>query len=360
MNSDISVAGRAASRSPLPAPHVPATLQEALDPAWLAMALAPVSNGSPVVSVEVAETIKTMASKVRIAVRFASDPDTQHTYCVKAFLDDESEMGGATTIREAQFYLELAPHITMRVPKVAAALINREEQRGILIMTDLIVDGARFCSALEPLTAADAAQSLEQIARLHAAPQLLEDAAWLPCRIQNIADKPYFTAESVQSLLDDPRGESLCPRTRSAALLFSGMKALAARNAARPQTLLHGDCHAGNLYWTADGPGFTDWQLVQRGNWALDVAYHIAAILPVELAEREERKLLNHYLDTLRSLGCEAPDREKAWDDYRAAQIYGFYHWAITRRVQPEITHEFTRRLGAGVMRHDTYQLLGL
>src|SRR3546814_9564871 len=90
------------------------------------------------------------------------------------------------------------------------------------------------------------------------------------------------------------RTDTLFPYTT---LFRSGIKALAARNTALPQTLLHGDCHPNNIYWTADGPGFADWQLVQRGNWALDVAYHIAAVLPIAAAEREERALLDHYLD---------------------------------------------------------------
>jgi Ser/Thr protein kinase RdoA (MazF antagonist) len=248
----------------------------------------------------------------------------------------------------------------MRVPACVGVAIDHEEGCGVLIMRDLVADGARFCSALEPFTPGLAAQSLEQIARLHVASALLEHAPWVPCRIQELAQTRSFTPEGVQTLLDDPRGEGLPARTRSAALLFAGMRALADRNANRPQTLLHGDCHAGNLYLTADGPGFTDWQLIQHGNWAFDVAYHIAAILPVDVAEREERALLDHYLATLRSLGGETPGREDAWDEYRRAQVYGYFHWAITRRVEPRIIRIFIERLGAGVTRHETYRLLGL
>lgn len=340
---------------------VPTTLQAALDPAWLAQLLAPDSGGATIASVALSETIRTMASKARIAVRFAHAPDRTHHYCLKAFLDDEADAtnGGITTIRESRFYLELAPRITMRVPRCINAVIDEAAQRGILAMNDLVADGARFCSALEPFSVDDAAQSLEQIARLHAAAPLLADAWWLPSRIDQLAASHFYTPEQIQPLLDDPRGEGLDAGTRSAAKLFAGIRALAARNARKPQTLLHGDCHAGNIYRTADGPGFTDWQLVQRGHWSLDVAYHIAAVLPVATAEREERRLLDHYLGTLQRLGGSAPDRESAWSDYQAAQPYGFFHWAITRRQPPEITREFTQRLGAGIARHGSYRLLG-
>lgn len=345
------------------APPVPEKLEQALDHDWLTRALAPISGGAEVTSVEMVEKIRTMASKVRIAVRFANDPDREHNYCLKAFLDNESDpgMGGSTTIREADFYTEIAPRTTMRVPGIKGAVIDRERERAILIMNDLVKEGARFCSALEAFSPDEAAQSVEQIARLHAAEEVVDDIPWLPSRLaQLVMDSGYYTPTTVQPLLDDPRSETLDAKTKDASVLFAGMAKLAERTASGPQVLLHGDCHAGNIYWTTDGPGFTDWQLIQRGNWALDVAYHICAILPVDVAEREERRLLDHYLDKVRALGGHPPDRETAWEDYRAAQIYGFFQWAITRMVDPPIIKIFTERLGAGVMRHDSYRLLGV
>jgi aminoglycoside phosphotransferase (APT) family kinase protein len=124
--------------------------------------------------------------------------------------------------------------------------------------------------------------------------------------------------------------------------------------------LLHGDCHAGNIFRAPAGFGLIDWQIVQRGGWALDVAYHLSAVLDVRLAEREERTLLNHYLDIARSLGNSVPSREHAWEQYRKSMVYGYYLWAITRRVEPAITNVFVNRLGSAIERHDSYSLLGL
>jgi hypothetical protein len=100
--------------------------------------------------------------------------------------------------------------------------------------------------------------------------------------------------------------------------------------------------------------------LLQKGSWALDVPYHICAVLPVADAQREEKRLLSHYLDTLRALGGEAPDPEVAWLQYRYSVVYGFYLWSITRRVDPAITNVFVQRLGAALTRHDSYRLLGV
>lgn len=339
---------------------VPDTLEHALDPTWLTQALAPVTGGARVTSVETAEIIKTMASKVRVVVTFDGAPPAH--LCLKAFLgsDEIAVGGGATTLREANFYTHIAPQISMRVPGCVSVVATPERQRCLLIMNDMVVAGAHFCSALEPFSLEQTAHTLDQIARLHAGSALLRVNDWIPRRLQWIADTEMFPAEMIQPLMHDARRGALPERTLDAKLLLKAMRALAERNASLPQTLLHGDCHAGNVYLTAEGPGFTDWQLIQTGNWAQDVAYHIAAVLPAETAAREERALLDHYLDARRKHGGDAPAAESAWEDYRCAQVYGYYHWAITRRVDPAITAEAFQRLGAGVTRHETYSLLGL
>jgi hypothetical protein len=342
----------------------PRTLSEAIDKAWLTQALEPVSGGAAVESVEVVEVIKTMATKVRFAVRFAG-ADESRGFCLKGFLDVDAATakGGATTVREADFYGQLAPLVSVRTPTCVGSIIDREAQQGVIIMRDLIKDGARFCTALEAFTVEQAAQSLEQIARLHMGGALLERFSWIDHRVAQLAQAQYVPQPLLQELLDGPRGEGLLARTRDAAVLIAGMKALAHQDTQQKQTLVHGDAHAGNIYRIADGsgpPGLIDWQLLQKGSWALDVPYHICAVLEATDAEREERRLLSHYLDTVRSLGGDTPDPEAAWMQYRACIVYGFYLWSITRRVDPAITNVFVQRLGRAVTRHDSYRLLGV
>jgi hypothetical protein len=282
---------------------------------------------------------------------------------MKGFLDrkDGRVGGGEAAMREAGFYNQLAPRIGVRTPTAIAAPIECETRHSIVIMRDLIVEGARFCTALEPFDANRAAQSLEQLARLHCSRTVLgpvEAIDWTSRQIDWLSR--YMTVDTLQGLMDGPRGEGLPARSRDADLLIRGLQALAAEDAARPATLIHGDCHAGNIYQTADGVGLIDWQLLQQGGWALDVAYHIAAVLPVEVAEREERALLNHYLDVARRLGGVMPDVETAWAQYRTSAVYGLFLWGITRTVDPAVIRTFVGRLGCAVARHDSYRLLGL
>ena len=341
---------------------VPQVKARALDPQWLSRALEPVSGGAAVTSVDVVEEIRTMATKLRFAVTFAGSPE-RHSFCLKAFLDVDATTarGGSTTVKEADFYAKIAPHIDLRVPDCVASIIDRDGQQGLIIMRDLIVGGAHFCSAFDAFTAQQAAASLEQIARLHAGSHLLETAPWITRRVAELSRMQHFTPAILQELMDGPRCAGLPASVLDARRLIAAMQALAQRDAERPQFLVHGDVHAGNIYRSADGlPGLIDWQLLQRGGWALDLAYHIAAVLPVDVAEAEERALLDHYLAAAAALGCTMPGREIAWAQYREAAVYGYYLWAITRKVDPPIINLFFNRLGSSVARHGSFGLLGV
>lgn len=334
---------------------VPVTLDEALAPEFLSKAL-----GRAVASVEVVELLKTVATKVRFAVTFADG--SKDSYCLKGLLDvDEmTKLGGSTCVLEGDYYLKLAPQLNVQVPEAVTVVTDRQTQQSVLIMKDLIVAGGKFCSALDPFTADQAVESLQQIANLHAGSHLLKGAEWIRPRAAELARMQYMTAEVLQNLLDDPRGDNLSPAVRSGARLIEGMKALADVSEGRPQFLVHGDAHAGNIFRNERGSGLIDWQVLQRGSWAIDVAYHLCAVLPVALAELEERRLLGLYLDMARGLGLTLPDEEQAWRQYREAVVYGYYMWGITRRVDPPIRIQFTDRLGRAVMRHGSFGLLGV
>jgi aminoglycoside phosphotransferase (APT) family kinase protein len=349
-----------AAAAALRAGQVPRTLDQAQDPVWLTQALTPVTGGAAITDVQIVEVLRTMATKVRFTASWDGPERSGGAFCLKAFLDvdAESARGAAVTITEADFYAKIAPSLSVRVPSCVAHIVDRAGGQGVIIMRDLIADGARFCTALEPLDLSQASASLDQLARLHAASAILRHAPWIGHRVSDFANAQFLPQATLQALLDGPRGAGLEPDVRDAGRLMAGLKALASHDERQPQTLIHGDCHAGNLFQTPAGPGLIDWQLLQRGNWALDVAYHIAAVLPVEVAAREEWNLLRDYLDRARGYGCETPSFEAARQQYRAAVVWGYYLWAITRRVEPAVIETFVNRLGSAVTRHESYRLL--
>lgn len=340
------------------APDVPFTLDQALDRRWLTSALAPVSGGAEVVDVEVVETLKTMATKVRFKATFADG--SIGAFCTKGFLDMDTGLskGDPSRIYEPDFYRFIAPRVATRTPACVAQIVDRDDMQGVIVMRDLIADGARFLTALDAYAVDQTSRSLEQIALFHKEAHLLDELPWIARRVAGFAKGVYMTPAMIQDLLDGPRGEGLAPHVRNADNLFAAMRALGAADEALPATIIHGDVHAGNIYEAPDGIGIIDWQVIQKGNWSLDVAYHINAVLAVDVAEREERRLLDQYLDAARGHGCEVPHREAAWAHYRRAIVYGYFLWAMTRRVDPAITEVFVNRLGSAVQRHDSFELL--
>lgn len=341
-----------------PVHHLPApeTLAEAMDVNWLSQVLAPLTGGAPITGVELVEKIVTVATKARFRVEWEGG---SASLCIKAYLD-MARKGNQRAV-EAEFYRQLAPHLNVRIPECVTTVIDKESGQGLIIMRDLIAQGAVFNSALDAFTPDQMKSSLEQLALLHSRPEVLALAPWVGRKIEPMLAWNIQPVDKLQELLDGARGANLDARTRKAQTLVNAVAALAEYENARPAVPVHGDFHAGNSYRTKDGqPGIIDWSLIQQGGWALDVAYHMAAALSVEDAEAHEWDLLDHYIDKARALGVAIPARDEAREHYAVALAYGYYLWAVTTRVDPPVILMFVDRLGKAVMRHDTFRRLGV
>jgi Phosphotransferase enzyme family len=342
----------------------PTCLGEVLKPNWLTTVLATRWPGVAVRDVRIVETIVTMATKVRLALSIDGGGEEVPTQlCIKGVLTDSGAVA-ASSIIETVFYRNAAAKVDVRVPACIHADLNAAGTNGVIVMKDVIAAGGTFCSALKPSTAKQAGDGLEQLALLHAAGwqgTTLYESPWIPRFLDRITATPILPLDTLQSLLDGPRGEPLPESIRGARRLQRGLEALAARTREGSNCLVHGDAHAGNVYRDAQGRlGVVDWQILQKGDWAQDVAYHVASVLSPEDRRTHERGLLTQYLDRLRSLGAPSIGGDEAWSRYRAAMVYGYYLWAITRKVEPEITLEFVRRLGLAVGDLDSFAVLGV
>lgn len=81
-------------------------------------------------------------------------------------------------------------------------------------------------------------------------------------------------------------------------------KYLATRNP-RFRTVLHGDAHVGNAYFTAGAgaPRWLDWSAVHVGSCFHDVSYFLCGALGVADRRAHDVRVLRHYLDALHRLG---------------------------------------------------------
>lgn len=353
--------------APMTAGPAPLNVAEILDPEWLQAHAYRDVPGVRVLGAREVWRQENTATKVRIAVDLDGPDTAVRAICVKGMLDESGQkwLGNGNSITETRFYRDLAPALRtagVRVPPCLYTGIDKRSGHGLIVMEDLVAAGAEFLTALTPYSPNQARQSLAQLARLHSitGPGTPAYATRFDgITLRTMAKESLIPLPLLQEQLDGPRGAPLPDAIRDAGRLHAALAPLVERFAGEEACLVHGDAHAGNLYRQDGDAGVIDWQIVQHGHWAQDVAYHIGAALDVEDRRAHERDLLAHYFDVRERLGAPVPDRETGWRHYGAAMLYGYYLWAITRRVQQDITHEFVRRLGIGVADHDSFALVG-
>jgi len=315
-----------------------------------------------VLGVTVVETLVTQATKVRLALDLTGGPeDIPRCICIKGILTDTQAPSTASVV-ETRFYRQIADRLPVRVPRCLHAGLNDAGDNGVIVMADEIEAGSTFLSALTPFTVDEARDSLEQLALLHVEGwqgRALYDEPWIPRFLDMITQQPIVPPEVLQQMLEGPKGATLPPVVKDAARLQSALEKFAQQVREAPACLVHGDAHAGNIYRSAQGYGLVDWQILQKGEWSQDVAYHLAAVLSPEDRRTHERDLLDHYRARLKAMGGPDLAAEAAWLRYRAAMVYGYYLWMITRKVEPAITNEFSRRLGLAVADLESFEAIG-
>jgi hypothetical protein len=344
-----------------PAPYV---LEEVLSGSWLTQALQSSFPGTAVGSTRIVETLESTATKVRFEVTYddtAGQADLPNAFCVKGYFNPALAQFRVTGIHEARFYQRLASLVPVQVPPPRYAGVDPDAPHGLVLMDDVIAKGSVFFNQLDYYDLGTARQSLAELAGMHARfwedPLAQED--WLAPKIRTYPG--YIPTDIMNELLQGPRGEGFPASMRDAVRLKAGMEALADRYAQKPRTLIHADAHLGNLYRGPDGRiGFVDWQNYEFGHWSMDVAYHLATALEPSVRAEHERELLAYYLETLAAKGGPAMALDEAWEDYSAGPAYGYFMWAMTRRVAPHITEELTQRLGKSVLTHSSLDVLGV
>lgn len=347
-------------------PGGPAPMYEkvVLAPEWLTAMLQLRHPGVEVTATEVTEHLETVATKVRFHLTYAGDPQgAPQDMCAKGYFNEANHGMVAGTITEALFYLDVQSSLPVRTPPCVHAARDPETGHGLIVMEDLKVAGATFLDPTVGYGAEQAAATLDQLALLHAStwhavnavPSLLEPFSPRLDMLVNI-----MPAETLQGLLDDGRAANVPDDVRRADRLQAAMRALATLEAGA-HALVHGDVHTGNIYQFADGkPGIIDWQVAQRGQWAIDVAYHTTAVLEPDVRAASEVSLLKHYLERLAAHGGPTIDYDEAWLRYRQHLAYGYFMWGITRRVVRPVIEDLTRRLSQAVADHDSFGLLGV
>jgi hypothetical protein len=343
-------------------PPVPVTLDELLVPGWLGAALAPRFGDVGVINVIPGPVISRVSTNARFTIECAGTvPDgLPSALCAKGYFTEQQRPFAHVGVREVMFYRELAEPSGIRTLRPVYAGIDHACTRGVVVTADVVAAGGRFLDARDDYSPDQVAESLDQLAQLHAftwRDRRYTAAPWLRPQMQAYLESrglPEITAN-----FDGPLGDRIPAAAKHPSRLLEAFRNLPSALPA-DTCVIHGDAHVGNLFLDRAGrPGLVDWQCVQAGHWAIDVGYHIASALTPPERERHERDLLAHYLDRLRASLGDAPGWDEAWPAYRGGVVYGFFLWAITLRVDPPIIATLLERLGTAADAHDCLRAFG-
>lgn len=169
---------------------------------------------------------------------------------------------------EVRFYNDMAQFVPVTVPRFLAAQ-SRLGKGATLVLTNLTELGATLGSPGDALTFPQAVSVVEQLAGFHA-------RFWNQARL----DSGYRWLAGPVRCLEDLLGTVLAVPLMKRGLHKAGARvpstlhahaihyARHRRQAMRflmeaPQTLVHHDCHPGNLFWNQSLPGLLDWQLIR-------------------------------------------------------------------------------------------------
>ncbi|KPM52269.1 aminoglycoside phosphotransferase [Frankia sp. CcI49] len=352
----------------MPDVRVPERLDEVLSPEWLTAALGRRFPGIEVTAVTRGPTVSRISTNVRFAITCAGGvPDgLSPDLCVKGYFSERTLPARHAGIPETLFYRDLAERTGVRTLRGVYAEVDRATGANILITQDVISDGGAFLDGRHPYTPDQAAESLEQLARLHTATwgdPRLADAGWLSSRMGPRSDEGW--RGKIEANYTSDTGAGVPEQVRDVGRIMAAYGALAAVVAdTTPWTIVHGDPHVGNIFLDGAGrPSLLDWQLVQRAPWYLDTGYHIASALTVADRRRHEDDLLRHYLDVLgaglRTTGVEPPSWDEAQLGVRRSVLHGCYLWSITSMVDPAVTRVLLERLGTAVADLDSLTSVG-
>ncbi|MBM4246534.1 MAG: DUF1679 domain-containing protein [Deltaproteobacteria bacterium] len=234
--------------------------------------------------------------------------------------------------REIRLYREMAPRVTLRLPRVLFA--DTRDDGSALVMEDLT--GLESVDQLHGMRHEQVIATVRAIARLHAA--YWDDAAraaldWMPEHDHFFDDGfvehwPRFV-ETYELRIGRAAlrlGERVCARKAW----------LEERIAARPTSVAHGDLRADNLLFTPGDlgaePVILDWQLASRTLAAIDVARVMGGSEPAAERAGHQIEVCAAWHEALVAHGVRDYPLEAAIDDFRLAALYclfipvkGFY-----------------------------------
>ncbi len=265
---------------------------------------------------------------------------------------------------EVRFYREMATSIPLTKPQLLAA--ESAGVKGItLVLGDVTETGALPGSTDDELTSEEAFLVAEQMAYMHACfwnvKSLDKEYSWLAGPVRQLEDR-LGAVLAVPLMKRGLRlaGENIPAKLHAQAIHYASKRSQFMRFLSKgPQTIIHHDCHPGNIFWEQNKPGFLDWQLVRIGEGIGDIAYFLATSLNPATRRAHEMEILERYQETLSITGMTEDNFTQLKERYRAHLCYPFEAMVVTLAIggmMPlEDNLELIRRTAAAVEDHDAF-----
>ncbi len=232
---------------------------------------------------------------------------------------------------EVALYERVGDELPVRVPALYGSACSGAGRRFALLLEDLTPTGARFARVGDRASLEDAQAVVDSLARLHAAywesPRLGADLTFLPrleSRRPRMAWERFFAEQMLLRARRRFAGELPSEFTRAIEPCLRQRNRLEELWARGDRTLVHGDCHIGNLFFEAGEVGFFDWQVASCAPGMRDVSYFLCNSLPAGLRGAHERELITRYLEGLKAGAARAPVWNEAWEQHRLYALYTF------------------------------------
>ncbi|TFH12095.1 MAG: DUF1679 domain-containing protein [Nitrosomonadales bacterium] len=251
---------------------------------------------------------------------------------------------------EVLFYNELASTIPINVPNFLAAQ-SKFGMDATLVLVDVAESGAILSKPSDALMVTQATSVVQQLASFHACSwnkaHSNQTYRWLASPVRCLEDRLGMVL-SVPLMKRGLRlaGE-LIPSTLHAPTIRYARKRHQVMNflSGSPQTLIHHDCHPGNLFWNQSQPGLLDWQLVRFGEGISDISYFLSTALEPKTRLFHEANLLAIYKQSLENKGVTHIDIENMQQRYRAHLIYPFEAMIVTLAIGGMMSLEHNYKL---------------
>ncbi|MBW2382712.1 MAG: phosphotransferase [Deltaproteobacteria bacterium] len=239
---------------------------------------------------------------------------------------------------EVRFYRDIRPGLPVRAPDVYGICALPGDRQFVLLLEDLTRTGVLLASLGDRATLEQAEAVIDALASLHAAywecDRFHADLAWVPSyekrRHRDLPWERFITGQMCERALRRHGADFPPEFEQIARTCIDRRDHLERLWAEGSRTLVHGDCHLGNLFFEDARTGFFDWQICARAPGMRDVSYFMCNSLPEKLRQQHERALIERYLEALRGRDVPAPDMQGAWRQHRLFALYTWISAAFT------------------------------